>query len=306
MELHQLRYFVAVAEHGTYAAAASRLSVAQPALWRQVRDLEGELGVPLFERVGRRVRLTRDGEALLDGARAALAAVDRLDAVAADLRSARAGTIAIACASPHLRRYLAGVIGAFRRTHPGVAFEVTEYGGGSSPGRSIPGDRLGGLVDRGTGIVPSGETRFEGFPAYRVHLVAAVPDDHPWRDRRAVEISALADQPLVTSQAGAYSRRTLEDACRRAGFEPRIAFDSASPVSVLALGEAGLGIPITIDDAVGDPPGRPWPRIVERGQPIGDTVGLYWRAGAVLSPTVRAFVEIARTMADQDQVATSS
>ncbi|HET7471666.1 MAG TPA: LysR family transcriptional regulator [Candidatus Limnocylindrales bacterium] len=305
MELRQLRYFAAVAEHGTYAAAASRLSIAQPALWRQVRDLERELGVPLFERVGRRVRLTRDGETLLAGAGAALAAVDRVQVAAADLRSARAGTIAISCASPHLRRFLAQVIGAFRRTHPHVAFELTEYGGGPTPGRSIAGDLLGGLVDLATGI-PRNDPRFEGFPAYTVRLVAAVPDDHPWRDRSSVEVAELEGVPLVASRAGAYSRRTLEDACRRAGFEPRVAFDSASPSSVLALGKAGLGIPITIDDAVDQPAGRPWPGIVESGRPIVDTVGLYWRAGAVLSPTARAFVDVARSAADQAQVAISS
>jgi DNA-binding transcriptional LysR family regulator len=305
VELRQLRYFAAVAEHGTYAAAASRLSIAQPALWRQVRDLEHELGVPLFEKVGRRVRLTRDGAALLGSAGAALAAVDRVEVAAADLRSARAGTIAIACASPHLRRFLAGAIGAFRRAHPDVAFELHEYGGGSTPGRSIPGDLLGGLVDLATGVATN-DPRFDGFPIYRVHLVAAVPDDHPWRDRASVDVTELAGRPLVASQPGAFSRRTLEDACRRARFEPAIAFDSASPVSVLALGEAGLGIPVTIDDAVEGPAGRPWPRIVADGQPIADTVGLYWRTGAVLSPTVRAFVEVARSMADQDQVAISS
>jgi len=120
------------------------------------------------------------------------------------------------------------------------------------------------------------------------------------------EEEELEGVPLVASQAGAYSRRTLEDACRRAGFEPRVAFDSASPSSVLALGEAGLGIPITIDDAVDQPAGRPWPGIVESGRPIVDTVGLYWRAGAVLSPTARAFVDVARSAADQAQVAISS
>ena len=306
MELRQLRYFAAVAQEGTYAAAASRLSIAQPALWRQVQDLEAELGVPLFERVGRRVRLTTDGATLLAQTGAALGAVDRLELSAADLRSARAGTLAIACASPHLRRFLAGVIGAFRRSHPGVGFAIREYGGGSTPGRSIPDDRLGGIVALATGPAPRDDPRFDGFAVYRVHLVAAVGDDHPWRDVPTVEVSRLRGEPLVASQAGAYSRGALESACRRAGFEPSIAFDSASPLSVLALGEAGLGIAITIDDAVDQPADRPWPRLVERGRPIADTVGLHWRAGATLSPTARAFVELGDSMVDQDQLATSS
>lgn len=304
MELRQIRYFTAVAREGTYAAAAAALSIAQPALWRQVRDLERELGVKLFERAGRRVRLTIDGRSILDQAASAIATVDRLEATAADLRSSRAGVVAIACASPHLRQFLAPVIGAFRRSHPGVAFEIREYGGGSTPGRGIPEDLLGGLVDLATGVAPVDDPRFEGFPIYDVNLVVAVPDDHPWRDVTAVEVAQLRDCSLVCSQAGAYSRGALEAACRRAGFEPLVAFDSASPVTVLALGAAGLGLAVTIDDAVAQPSGRPWPRLVENDRAVGDTVRLGWRAGATLSPTVGAFVELARESVDQRQLST--
>lgn len=306
MELRQLRYFTAVAREGTYAAAAHALSIAQPALWRQVRDLEQELGVKLFERAGRRVRLTIDGRSILDQAAAAIATVDRLEATAADLRSARAGVVAIACASPHLRRFLAEVIGAFRESHPGVAFKIREYGGGSAPGRGIPEDLLDGLVDLATGVAPTDDPRFEGFPIYEVHLVVAVPDDHPWRDVAAVEVAQLRDRPLVCSQAGAYSRRALEAACRRSGFEPLVAFDSASPMTVLALGAADLGLAVTIDDAVPEPVDRPWPRLVAEDRGVGDTVRLAWRAGVSLSPTVSAFVELAREYVDQRQLSTST
>src|SRR5436190_10425002 len=259
MELRQLRYFVAVAREGTYVAAAAALSVAQPALWRQVRDLERTLGVPLFERVGRRVRLTADGQILLEQITSALATIDRVDATASDLRSSRTGVVAIACASPHLRRFLAPVIGSFRRSHPGVAIKVREYGGGSAPGRGIPNDLLDGLVDLATGVTPTDDPRFDGLPIYEVRLVLAVPDDHPWRDAPSIEVARLRDLPLVLSQRGAYSRRALEAACLRAGFEPVVAFDSASPTSVVALGEAMLGVPITIDDALPIPTTRPWP-----------------------------------------------
>src|SRR5215218_2189699 len=118
MELRQLRYFASVSELGTYAAAADRLHVAQPALWRQVQSLERELRVPLFERVGRRVRLTSDGATLLAQAQSTLATADRLAHSADDLRTARGGVVAIACASPHIRKFLAPVLGEFHSSHP--------------------------------------------------------------------------------------------------------------------------------------------------------------------------------------------
>ncbi|MBI3745810.1 MAG: LysR family transcriptional regulator [Chloroflexi bacterium] len=306
MELRQLRYFKAVARHGTYVAAAASLAVAQPALWRQVHDLERELGLALFEKVGRRVRLTIDGQTILEQAIDALDTVDRLDATAADLRSARAGIVAIACAGPHLQRFLAPVIGTFRRSRPDVVIRIREYSGGPGPGRGIREDLVDGIVDVATGTPTGADPMFDGFPVYGVRLIAAVPDAHALRAAATIDVEDLRDRPLVLSQAVSFSRGALEAACRRAGFEPRVAFDSASPASIMALGAAGLGLPIFVDDAVPPPAGEPWPVILEAGRPIGASVSLLWRAGAALSPTVRAFIDLARASVDQRQVSTSA
>src|SRR5207253_2714951 len=106
MELRQLRYFAAVARAGTYAAASQRLHVAQPGVWKQVRSLERELDVVLFERVGRRVQLTTSGAALLVQAEAALAGVSRVGDLAADLRAGVTGTVTVGCVSAHVVGFL--------------------------------------------------------------------------------------------------------------------------------------------------------------------------------------------------------
>src|SRR5262245_19738824 len=93
MELRHLRSFVTAADAGGFAAAALRLHITQPALWRQVRDLQTELGVRLFERVGRRVRLTREGEDLVRRGREVLTDVESLAERAYVLRIGRAGTV---------------------------------------------------------------------------------------------------------------------------------------------------------------------------------------------------------------------
>jgi DNA-binding transcriptional LysR family regulator len=187
-----------------------------------------------------------------------------------------------------------------------VVIRIREYGGGSTPGRGIREDLESGIVDLGTGVVPADDRGFEGFPVYRVRLIVAVSDDHPLRGAASVDIKRLRDQPLVLSQAGSYSRGALEAACRRAGVEPLVAFDSASPESIMALGAAGLGLPIFVDDAVPPPVGSRWPVITEGGRPIGDPVRLLWRADSALSPAVRDFVDAARAAVDQRQVSASA
>src|SRR6266404_5314928 len=124
MELRQLEYFSVVAVPLTNTAAAARLHVAQPALWKQVNDLERELGVSLFERIGRRVRITSAGRQLLERVDQILAAARGLSGVAGDLRAGRTGRIRIGCLAPHIVAFLARAVAGFRATHPSVNVEL--------------------------------------------------------------------------------------------------------------------------------------------------------------------------------------
>jgi DNA-binding transcriptional LysR family regulator len=226
-----------------------------------------------------------------------------LRSAADDLRSGRSGVVSMACAAPHLREFLAPVIAAIRRAHPAVDVRVREYGGGGpGPGPGMRADLLDGTVDLATGV-PADEPGLESLAMYNVRLLVAVPDDHPWRDERLIDVERLRDQPLVVAQPGSYSRAAVEAACRRAGFEPTIGFDSPNPLSILALGEAGLGLPILVEDAAPRPIERPWPALAEHGRPITNGMRLGWRAGAATSAAVAAFIELARAEAarrDQD------
>jgi DNA-binding transcriptional LysR family regulator len=295
VELRQLQFFAEVARRGTYLAAAASLSVAQPAVWRRVKDLEVELGVPLFERFGRKVRLTRAGQSVLDEAESVLAAAARLSTTADDLRAGRAGRLAIACAAPHLRKFLAPVLAEFRLAHPSVAVEVREYGGGQGqgPGTGMREDLESGAADLATGV-PPGEPGYETIPLYDMRLLIAVPDDHPWRDAGTIAVDRLRGQSLVLAQRGSFSRAAVEAACARAGFEPLVGFDSPNPLSILALGQAGLGLPVLVDDALPEPAGRPWPRLAEPGRANSTTITLGWRSASPMSAALGAFVDLAR------------
>ena len=296
MELRHLRYFVEVARSGTYHAAADALQVAQPALWQQVQALQRELGVPLFERAGRRVRLTRGGAVLLEQAERVVAAADRLNVMAGDLRAGRWGVLAIACYTPHLERFLAPVIGRFERAHPDVRIEVHQFAATGGAVSSIPAaiaELMAGEVDLAVG--PRSPSGVEGFKVDESWVVALVARAHPWAERSSIEVGLLRGEPLLL-QAGreSFSRSAVDRACHAAGFEPRVKLESPSTAALAALAENGVGVALLPDALV--PSGFAGVVLPIRG--AGDSLlreaWLCWRQGGLTSGAARAFVEEAR------------
>jgi len=285
MELRQLRYFVEVARVGTYLGAAERLHVAQPALWKQVKALERELGVLLFERMGRRVRLTRAGALVLEEADRALGQCDHLRSLAGDLREGRIGVVTVACTYPHVQRVLARAVGILRRSSPGIRVQLVERSV-LDPMREL----AGGSVDA---VAAARHPSTGGFKLYDVRIIAALPDHHPWRVRSRIAVRQLRDEPLVVFPPGFLSRTRLEEACRAAGFEPRIEAESTGPGALVALGKEGVGIPILADDTL-PAPARPWPVLVGPNGPLREEVWLSWREPSGPSPALDAFLDAVR------------
>lgn len=302
MELRQLEYFSAVASDGTYTAAAERLHVAQPALWKQVHELERELGVALFERVGRRVQITTAGRQLLDRANQLLGGAIRFHALADELRLGRTGRVRIGCFAPHIGAFLAPVIGAFRMRHPDIAVELHEQGPTAAaavdPSSTLVEALLAGATDVITTSLISDDQSLDGFGAYDVHVVA-IPSPGDQRtliaERKSrLPVTALRDVPLVVSPIGYFSRQRLEAACRVAGFEPRIEAEATSPAGLVALAEHGVGTAVIASDAV--TPGRRVLTLTQDGKSLSDAVWLY-RDARRRDPAVDAFFATARATA---------
>jgi DNA-binding transcriptional LysR family regulator len=130
VELRHLRYFIAIAEEQSFSRAAERMWIAQPGLSTQIRRLEAELGVQLFERHTRGVRLTQPGEVFLERARVALAAAERAAATGRDLKAGVVGSVRLGVATEARRSTASGLLHRFSRERPGVELTVLEaYGG---------------------------------------------------------------------------------------------------------------------------------------------------------------------------------
>ena len=271
MELRQLRYFVEVARSGTYAAAAERLHVTQPGVWKQVRVLETELGVALFERTGRRVRVTRDGAALLALADATVAGAIRVGDLARDLRAGLTGTVVVGCVSSHVAGFLAGIVAAHRRERPKVRVRLDETDRAADVNDPFGALRSGAVDVVTTSSAASG---FDGFPIYDVQVIAVLPPRHPWKRRAEIHVRDLANQALLTTPVNYLSRTLLDEAAAHSGIELTVEGESTSPVALLALTHAGLGLAVLASDAV-PTTSHAGPIIVADNGPLARTVSMY-------------------------------
>ncbi|MBQ0892928.1 LysR family transcriptional regulator [Micromonospora sp. U56] len=240
MQLHQLKYFVAVAEVRHFTQAADLVGITQPSLSKQIHALETDLGAPLFERVRGNIALTAAGEVLLPLAKRILADVDTATREVQELVGLRRGRVRLG-ATPSLATSLAApVLRRFRDAHPTVDLRVEE--GGS---QDLVRDLLRGDLDLALIIMPAqgADPGLRVDPILRESLVVASVDPLPAaRDNGQLRITDLRDQPLVMFREGYDLRDATIQACREAGFEPTISVDGGEMDAVLSFVEAGLGI----------------------------------------------------------------
>ena len=242
MELRHLRYFVAVAEELHFGRAAERLHIAQPPLSRQIRDLERELGTPLFERGRRGVELTPAGRAFLPEARLTLAQAERAQRTAQRAAGGEIGRIRVGFSeAATYSEILPDVLAFFRMHLPNIGISLFEM----EPLQQAEALR-DGRIDLGIlqSPPPDADRWLRVDVVYASPLVAALPRGHPLADRTRLSLADLADEPFVLWGRGGAPRfyDTLIDACARAGFEPRIVYRARGVDARLSYIAAGLGV----------------------------------------------------------------
>lgn len=240
MQLHQLRYFVAVAEVRHFTQAADVVGITQPSLSKQIHALEADLGAPLFERVRGNIALTAAGEVLLPLARRILADVETATREVQELVGLRRGRVRLG-ATPSLATALAPpVLRRFRDAHPAVDLRVEE--GGS---QNLVRDLLRGDLDLALIIMPAhgADPGLHTEEILRESLVVASLDEVPGTSAAGeLRVTDLRGQPLVMFREGYDLRDATLQACREAGFEPTLSVDGGEMDAVLSFVEAGLGV----------------------------------------------------------------
>jgi LysR family carnitine catabolism transcriptional activator len=286
MDLRRLGYFLAVAEHGGFTAAAGAITVSQPALSLAVKELEAELGTELFLRLGRRVVLTPAGEALLDPARQALRDVETGRAAVAAVTGLSAGSLTL-CSLPTLAADpLAGLIGRFRQAHPGVRIDLVApedtadlldllRSGRCELGIAAPEDRPAGLEARVVG---------------RQQLLAILPPGSPIPPGAPL-LGGLDGVPLVATPEGTSSRRLLEEGFADAGLIPSVAVVTAQREAILPLVLAGAGAAL-VPEPLAEVAAQLGAVVVRPVPAISREVAILHRPGP-LAPAAQRFLELA-------------
>ncbi|MCK9922143.1 LysR substrate-binding domain-containing protein [Frankia sp. AgPm24] len=239
MQLHQLAYFVAVAETRHFTRAAQRMHVAQPSLSQQVRSLEQELGAPLFNRARGNISLTAAGETLLPLARRILADTETARQRVHELLDLRHGTVRLGATPSLCTGFLPDVLRLFHQRYPGIRLLVEE--GGS---RDLIRDLAGGDLDLALIILPlqSSDPALATSPLIRESLVLVTSrDEPPLVTGRPLYVADLRDHPLVMFRRGYDLRDATVTACREAGFDPTFAIEGGEMDAVLGFVAAGLG-----------------------------------------------------------------
>ncbi len=293
MELRQLEYVVAIADTGGFTRAGHRCHVAQPALSRQVAQLEAELGVRLFHRTSREVRLTGAGHAFIPAARRVLAeaasARAAVDALARVYRGqVRLGATQTASGSLDL----AGLLGEFRRRFPGVTVMIT-----AGPRQELLDGVAAGDLDialaASAGRAPDG-MQFQALLADEP-LLAVVSGDDQLAARKSVSLAEIAARgPCVEFRPGTELRRRMDAEFRSRGLTRAIAYELGQLTEMVRFARAGLGtaiVPRSFTAGPGAPAGRAAGvlDLADRGLTI--TVGAYTRPDSV-PPAARALVDL--------------
>jgi DNA-binding transcriptional LysR family regulator len=274
MDLRRARTFVTVADLGTVSAAAQRLRIAQPALSRQISDLEHELGLKLFDRAGRRLLLTSDGEQLLGHCRGLLNFADAVHEHARSLRHGDAGVLKVAVAPPMLESVIPDFLHRYAKPFPNVQVKLVD----------AVGPRLLEMLEQGeihlgqgaVNAVQADDRRFANQPLGFFDLLAAAHPRLLRAETSMIDVGDLARYPLLLLNSDFIQRRSFDAACRMAGLKPDILLESGAPHALVAMAEATHGVAIFPSLLRIRNLKLQIVAITYRGKPLREPIAIFW------------------------------
>lgn len=293
MDLRRLRTFVSIAELGSVSKAALRLHISQPGLSRQIQELQQELGLRLFDRVGRHLVLTAEGEELLGSCRSVLNQASQLSERAQLLKRGDTGALNVAASPIQIETALSTFLPRYAERYPNVRVKLIEAVGAGTLAMLERGE-----IHLGIGVLDAGEAddrQFAIYPVRPLELLAACHPSFPLERGKALDISRIVAHPLLLSNDSFTARRTFDAVCRLAGLKADVLMESSAQHTKLALAEAGLGIAVIASTVQTHRYALRSVRITYKRNPILNPVAVVWDKRRVLPRYARDFCELLAT-----------
>src|ERR671921_375538 len=291
MEIRQLKAFVAIAEARTFTAAAQRTHYTQAALSMQIKQLEKEVGVPLFTRMPRRVVLTEAGERLLERAQHILREHDAALAELAELAGAERGRLRLGSASGMVSAdSLPAILKKLRRAHQHAEVSVT-----SGTSEELVKKILAGELDAAFISLPVQARNVETEMLSQDQLVAIASPRHTLARQRVVSAFALAGEKLILGERGGNTRRLIDEFFAEAGLKPTVAMELSRQQAIKNMVAADMGVGIVPLSVAREEVERG--KLVRwwiEGARINWEMGLARLSGGYFSPVCQTFVALCR------------
>lgn len=239
MELKQLEYFMTLSQELHFTRAAEKLGITQPSLSQQIRMLEHEVGMPLFDRVGKKTLLTEAGRALLHHGYNVFHELSQARAVISELQGLKRGTLKIGALLTVVNYLLPPTVMGFHNSYPNVELSVLGLRTGD-----IYNGLLQNELDLGIVFLPMEHEDLEAIPLYKEYLALAVSVDHPMAQTPFVTLDILKDTPSVLLPNTYFLRQVINEHCRSLAFTPQPVLEMTTMESIITMVGKGVGVTV--------------------------------------------------------------
>lgn len=287
LELRQIKYFIEVAKREHVTEAADALHVAQSAVSRQIFNLEDELGVDLFIRKGRTIKLTSIGKVFLEHMEQAMNVIDDARQIINEYIDPEKGTIHIGFPSSLTTYILPTAISAFRDEYPNVKFSLNQSSYHGLTEAVAKGDVNIALL----GPVPTDLKDMKGTILFTENMVALLPITHPLAKAPSLTLNELRDDSFVLFPEGYILREIVVKGCQQLGFRPKVSFEGEDIDSIKGLVSAGLGVSLIPEITLVDNLPRATVMVPIKEPSITRTVGMVIPTDRQLLPTEKLFYD---------------
>lgn len=289
MDIRQMQVLIEVARLRSFTKAAEALYITQPTISKTIKAMEEELGVVLFDRVGKKIELTDAGRIIATQAQQIVTSFQNLMAELDDLRNLKKGHLRIGLPPMVGSSFFPKVIGEFHQRYPDITIQLFEDGA-----KKVEQDVAGGLLDVGVVVLPTVEAELSSFPFVEEKLNLVVHPSHPLAERESAELAELSQDGFVLFREDFTLHDRIIGECAKAGFQPHVIYESSQWDLISEMVAVGLGItllPETICREIDDE----GVRIIPLVKPIIPwKLGIVWRDDRYLSFATREWIRFAQ------------